>query len=150
MRGPRGAGGLLDGLPHPLAQLQILDVLGDLAQVAEQAPWVEQGSNRRGSKRRGRAEPILLPDLHKNPVGRFLNRDCHPRLAPRGRAGTSPDLYRQVILLSQNLGTQTPAVKLGDQGLGKVRRRHFTVIDSLIHNIDYNREAISLSYHITR
>ena len=128
-----GPGRTPNGLPHSLAQLQVGHVLGDVIKPRKQVPRIHQGGDRRGSERRRRSEPFLLPEADQYPIRGLLKGDRYGGLASGGRTRTSGNLECNVLALLKHLGTQIPPIELTQKRLCEGHGAQVAMQKSLVH-----------------
>jgi len=114
LMGSAGAGcGLGYGLPDAFAELQTLDILGQIIQSADQAERVAKHRNRRLPEAGCYAEPGLLSKIDHNAICHLLNSDRDSGLPARYRSWTCPNLDSQLVALAKNLCPHVALVEFG-------------------------------------
>jgi hypothetical protein len=142
----RAGSGLADfpfhHLPNFFGQLQVLDILGNIVQAAQQVHRVEKRGDCRLAKAGGHAHPLLLADLHHHAVLDLLDINRQRGLPAGARELAGGNLDREMVALAQHLGAQVALVVFCHQGLRDGIGGDVTVVDALFHIcFGYNRNA---------
>jgi len=123
----------VDDLPDPLAQLEILDILGQIVEAPEQTEGIPQGPHCRRPQAGRDPEPGLLADLSHNAIFRRLEGYGQCRGPSRCGTLSSSNLDDHLLVLTKGLGAQVAAIELREEGLGHIGWADWAVKDSSLH-----------------
>ncbi len=87
---------LIDHIPNPIIQRQVLDILGDVIQAADQVERVPPGGEQGSAKAGGDPQPVLFADLDCHTIFELLQGDPDGSFSTRSGVLPASDLNQML------------------------------------------------------